>query len=46
VEAFVRQHSDEDVTQQLNKVYATNSSRLDPAFETASLDVLRRERWS
>jgi len=46
VETFVRQHSDEDVTQQLNKVYATNSSKLDPAFEAASLELLRRERWS
>lgn len=46
VGAFVRQHSDEDVTQQLNEVYATNSSKLDPAFEAASLDVLRRERRS
>ena len=45
VEQFVRQHSDEDVTQQLNKVYAANSSKLDSAFEAASLDVLRRERW-
>jgi hypothetical protein len=45
VEAFVRQHSEEDVTEQLNKVYAKISSKLDPALESASLEVLRRERW-
>lgn len=40
VEAFVRQHSEEDVTEQLNKVYAKSSSKLD-----AALEVLRREMW-
>jgi hypothetical protein len=45
VEAFVRQHSDEDVTEQLDKVYSESSSKLDPALEGASLAVLRRERW-
>jgi metal-responsive CopG/Arc/MetJ family transcriptional regulator len=45
VEAFVRQHSEEDVTEQLNKVYTSNASKLDPALERASLEVLRRERW-
>ena len=45
VEAYVKQHSEEDITEQLNKVYAGNSSTLDPALEAASLEVLRRERW-
>jgi metal-responsive CopG/Arc/MetJ family transcriptional regulator len=45
VEEFVRQHSDEEVTEQLNKVYAEQSSRLEPAIESASLEVLRRETW-
>lgn len=45
VEAYVKQHSEEDVTEQLNKVYAGNASTLDPALESASLEVLRRERW-
>ena len=45
VEAFVRQHSEEDVTEQLNKVYAKTSSKLDPALEAASLAVVRRETW-
>ena len=45
VEAYVRQHSEEDITEQLNRVYAGKSSQLDPALEAASLEVLRRERW-
>lgn len=45
VEAYVKQHSEEDVTEQLNKVYAGNVSTLDPALEAASIEVLRRERW-
>ena len=45
VEAYVKQHSDEDVTEQLNKVYTANPPTLDPALEAASLAVLRRERW-
>jgi hypothetical protein len=43
--AYVREHSGEDVTKALNAVYAKHSSRLDPAWEKASLDVLRREKW-
>ncbi len=45
VEVFVKKHSDEDVTAQLNKVYAGASSKLDPALEAGSLEVLRSERW-
>jgi metal-responsive CopG/Arc/MetJ family transcriptional regulator len=45
VEAYVKQHGDEDITERLNKVYARNASTLDPALEAASIEVLRRERW-
>ena len=45
VEAFVRQHSEEEVTEQLDKVYSSSSSKLDRQLEDASLEVLRRERW-
>jgi metal-responsive CopG/Arc/MetJ family transcriptional regulator len=45
VEAYVKLHSEEDVTAQLNKVYAGTVSTLDPALAAESLDVLRRERW-
>jgi hypothetical protein len=45
VEAFVRQHSDDDVTERLNQVYAGASSKLDSSLEVASLEVLRGETW-
>jgi hypothetical protein len=45
VEAFVRQHSEEEITEQLNRVYAGTASKLDSALEAGSLEVLRRERW-
>lgn len=45
VEAYVKSHSDEDITEQLNRVYAKHSSKLDPALESATLEVLRREKW-
>ena len=45
VEAFVKQNSGEDITRRLNDVYAKTSSRLDPAWEAASLEVLQREKW-
>ncbi len=45
VEAYVKQHSEEDITAQLNKVYAGNASTLDPVLEAASLELLQREKW-
>ena len=45
VEAYVKQHSGADITEQLNKVYAGNASTLVPALEAASLEVLRRGQW-
>lgn len=45
VEAFVRRHSDEDVTEQLNQLDGASASTPDPALGAASLEVLRRERW-
>ena len=45
VEAYVRQHSEADITDQLNRVYADQRSTLEPALETATLEVLRRESW-
>jgi metal-responsive CopG/Arc/MetJ family transcriptional regulator len=45
VEAYVRAQSDDDITQQLNKVYSQHSSKLDPLLEAATLEVLRRDRW-
>lgn len=31
VEAYVKEHSEEDVTAQLDKIYADHSSEVDPA---------------
>lgn len=45
VEAYVKAHSGDEVTEQLNRVYSRRSSRLDPLLEAASLEVLRRQRW-
>ena len=45
LEAYVRERSLGDVTERLNAVYASTSSKLDPAAEVLSLEVLRREKW-
>ena len=45
LEAYVRVRSGEDVTERLNEVYAKTASKLDPAAEALSLEVLRREKW-
>ena len=45
VDEFVRQHSDDDITERLNKAYARTPSKIDPAIEAASIEVIRRERW-
>ena len=45
IAAFVREHSGEDVTKSLNAVYRKAPSALDPAWESVSLAVLRREKW-
>ena len=45
VEEYVRRHSDADVTAQLDALYASDRSQLDPLLESASIEVLRREKW-
>ena len=45
VEAFVKAHSGEEVTKRLNDVYSEHSSKAEPSWEAASLEVLRREKW-
>jgi metal-responsive CopG/Arc/MetJ family transcriptional regulator len=42
---FVAKHQSEQITQRLNTVYATEDSRLDPAFTKAQLEALPREPW-
>jgi hypothetical protein len=43
--AYVKGHSGAEITRRLNEVYGKASSKLDPATEAASLEVLRREKW-
>lgn len=45
LEAYVKEHSGEEITRRLNDVYGKVSSGLDPATEAISLEVLRREKW-
>jgi len=45
LEAYVNEHSGDEITRRLNEVYARVSSRLEPAIEGVSLEVLRREKW-
>ena len=45
LEAFVRKHSDEDVTARLDAVVARLSPEDLVASEGPGLEVLRRERW-
>lgn len=44
VEAYTKARLEDDITKRLNNVYGTFPSRLDPALEATSLEVLRRER--
>ncbi len=45
LEAFVKENSGEEITRRLNEVYGKVSSKLEPAAEAISLEVLRREKW-
>ncbi len=45
VEAFLAAHSDEEVTRQLNEVYATEESRLDPALAKMQALSIGEEAW-
>lgn len=45
VEAYVKQHSGDEITRRLDEVHGARPSELDPAWESVSLEVLRREKW-
>lgn len=45
LEAFVRVHQDDAVTEALNAVYAKHPAVLDPAMKRAQTRHLRRETW-
>jgi metal-responsive CopG/Arc/MetJ family transcriptional regulator len=45
LQAYVKEHSQEEITERLNAVYGKDSSKLDARAEAASLEILRREKW-
>lgn len=45
VAAYLEQHRAEGVTERLNRVYAEDSSDLDPAFAAAQQELLADEEW-
>jgi metal-responsive CopG/Arc/MetJ family transcriptional regulator len=45
LEAYVRQHSGEEITKKLNSVLARIGAKTDPGWENPGLEVLRREKW-
>lgn len=45
LKAYVGRHGGQDITEQLNSVYAAGASKLDPVLEAMSLEVFRREPW-
>ena len=45
LEAYVRQHSGEEITRKLNAVLAKIGTESDPGWENPGLEVLRREKW-
>jgi metal-responsive CopG/Arc/MetJ family transcriptional regulator len=45
LQAFVRQHSGEDVTARMNAALERIGGAEDPGWETPGLEVMRRETW-
>lgn len=45
LQAYVQEHSGEEITERLNAVHGKLSSKLDPEVQAATLSVLRREKW-
>ena len=45
VEDYVKRHSGDEITAQLDRVCSRPSSKLDAAMERGTLEVLRREKW-
>lgn len=45
LERYIARQRGDEITEQLNAVYATESSELDPAIMLAQLEILEREKW-
>ncbi len=45
VESFIQRHDDEAITAKLNEVYATDSSALDPVFQSIQARSIATDEW-
>jgi metal-responsive CopG/Arc/MetJ family transcriptional regulator len=45
LEAYLRSHRDEGITERLNRLYADEPSELDPVIARIQSASLRREEW-
>ena len=45
LERYIARQRADEITEQLNAVYATESSELDGAILLAQLEILEREKW-
>ena len=45
LERYIARQREDEITEQLNAVYATESSELDGAIMLAQLEILEREKW-
>ena len=45
MEEYLREHDDELVTETLNRVYASETARLDPVLEALQVVSLPRDEW-
>ena len=45
VEEYIQHHRQDNVTEQLNKVYADQSSSLDPVLQRLQSSTIPREEW-
>ena len=45
VEQFLKRHPADHITKQLNKVYSTESAKLDATLSSMQLDSIELEKW-
>jgi hypothetical protein len=45
LKAYIEAHQADNITERLNRVYATKSSELDPAFAQLQIALLAEEPW-
>ena len=45
IERFVQEHDDEVITAQLNEIYSTEPSTLDPVFQSIQSRSVKKGQW-